>query len=244
MMETWNPLTGEIPPDPPRVPWHSRLGDPPSKIIARMREVWDLVDAGTPEYAQALFNKAGAWIDYWLTARDAGGANIRAGVRSTPSPDSEIAPAVVFAIYAARQAVLSGRYDLLAFAREYGEQVASVGRTIEKANRDKAGGDSRKGKYAPIRMAVEMLVGKMGKNFKPILDQMRIDADTYDHTDGDSDSVEMGDIRGHDTTPINLRFLEVPDDRKNRKGVVRYEVNGKKKTITIGTLENYVSNAK
>ncbi len=243
-METWNPLTGDIPPDPPGAPWKSRLGDPPSKIIRDMRKVWRLIDGGTPEHAQALFDGAGAWIDYWLAAREAGGANTRAGVRSAPGPDSEIAPTVILAIYAARQAVLTGRYDLLAFAREHGEQAASAGRAIEHEEWRREGGKRSKGRCGPIHKVIEMLVGMLGKDVAAILDQARIDAETYDYDARDSDSEAMGDIRGHASTPVNLRFLDVPEDRKDRKGVIRYEVDGREKAITIGTLENHVSKAR
>ncbi len=157
---------------------------------------------------------------------------------------AEIAAAAILAIYMARQAILTGQPDILDLALRLDAEVLRSSAVAKLAAMRKTAGELKKGKYEPIHKVIEMLVGMLGKDAAAILDHARVDAETYDHAAGDSDSEAMGDIRGHGSTPVNLRFLDVPDDRKNRKGVVRYEVDGNKKSITIGTLENYVSKAR
>jgi hypothetical protein len=238
-MESWNPLTGDIPPDPPGAPWQSMLGDPPSKIIGGMRKVWRLIDGGTPEHAQALFDRAGAWIDYWLAAREAGGANTRAGVRSAPGPDSEIAPTVILVIYAARQAVLTGRYDLLAFAREHGEQAASAGRAIEQKQHRIKGGEARAGDYGAIRRVVGEIAKAVGADLDAVLREMR--RDTTDESD------ILDDIRESRSNPIDVAFQEVPVRKPGetikdiRKRGIYFVADGVEGCVTVGTLNNKLS---
>lgn len=119
----WKPLDGEIPPDPPDAPWRFEPGDSPAQIIHAMREVWHLAKGGTPEHAQALFDVAGQWLDYWRQARASADDLDRAGIHLPESPngripDGAVAPTAILAIYAAHQAILTGRRALLGIARE------------------------------------------------------------------------------------------------------------------------------
>lgn len=125
-METWNPLTGDISPDPPGAPWHGEPGGTPSKIIRDMRKAWHLVNGGTPEYAQELFDKAGAWIDYWLSARDVGRTHINAGVRGVPSADPDTAQqlrAAAAQFEAKRRGLITPETDIKADALPDSEAV-------------------------------------------------------------------------------------------------------------------------
>lgn len=147
-MESWHPLSGEIPLDPPDAPWHFEAGDPPAEIIRRMRNVWTLRKGGSPEYAQALFANAGTWLDRLQDARADSRALSRAGIRvnAHARPDtwptylaraeggietriktrikaaalskSETVQTAILAIYAAHQAILTGWRDSWALAME------------------------------------------------------------------------------------------------------------------------------
>lgn len=109
-----------------------------------MRDVWALRKGGSPEYAQALFEKAGEWLDCWQDARADSRALSRAGVRvhaharrdtwrshlaraeggietgikADALPEGEITQTAILAIYAAHQAILTGWRDSWALAME------------------------------------------------------------------------------------------------------------------------------
>lgn len=127
-METWHPLSGEIPPDPPDAPWHFEAGDPPAEIIRRMRDVWALRKGGSPEYAEGLFANAGEWLDRFQDARADSRALSRAGIRidtrikthikTAALQKTETAQTAILAIYAAHQAILTGWRDSWALALE------------------------------------------------------------------------------------------------------------------------------
>lgn len=127
-MESWHPLSGEIPPDPPDAPWQLEAGDPPAEIIRRMRDIWTLRKGGSPEYAQALFANAGEWLDRFQDARADSRALSRAGIRvnvharpdtwAAAPPESETAQTAILAIHAAHRAILTGWRDSWALAME------------------------------------------------------------------------------------------------------------------------------
>lgn len=127
-MNAWHPLSGEIPPDPPRAPWRVDNVDSPAEIIARMRDLWALRNGGSPKHAQDLFENAGQWLDYWRAARADSEALIRAGIFVNDHaqdqaaidvvPEGAIAQTAILSIHAAHQAILTGRRDLWGLAIE------------------------------------------------------------------------------------------------------------------------------
>ncbi len=127
-MNAWHPLSGEIPPDPPRAPWRVDNVDSPAEIIARMRDLWALRNGGSPKHAQDLFENAGQWMDYWRAARADSEALIRAGIFVNDHaqdqaaidvvPEGAIAQTAILSIHAAHQAILTGRRDLWGLAIE------------------------------------------------------------------------------------------------------------------------------
>lgn len=215
--------------------WHARRADAYANHLSGIRGN----PSGGPDTAQRTRE------DCWMVVTENG-----IETRSDPIAETgigahaDVAAAAIIAIHAARQAILTGRHDALDLALKLDAEVQRSGEVARKADARKKGGEARAGDYGPIHKVIEMLVGMLGKDVAAILDQARIDAETYDYDARDSDSEAMGDIRGHASTPVNLRFLDVPDDRKDRKGVIRYEVDGKEKSITIGALKNYVSRAR
>ncbi len=204
-MKTWHPLTGKIPADPPRAPWHYEAGDPPAEIIARMRDLWALRNGGSPKHARDLFEKAGQWLDYWRAARAGSDELDRAGVRGSPSartdtwrsylaradggPDGDTLPAgaevdappgddvpllAILAIYAAHQAILTGRrafwglgIELAAAAQKPISDRAIPARAEAKENLSAANSDrSSVAKERDVEM-LEEIRKRIEKGVKP-----------------------------------------------------------------------------
>jgi hypothetical protein len=214
----WNPLDGEIPPD---LPWCFEPGDSPAEIIRAMREAWGLAKGGTPEHAQALFDKARQWLDYWRQARASADDLDRAGIhlQEAPNariPDGAVAQTAILAIYAAHQAILTGRRALWGIALELRREVQPAGDAIKRKVWSKTGGESRKGKRGPLRLAIEELSKRMGtRDFDQGLAEIRKDAE--------DDSDLMDDLRERRTVPVTVRFQEVDDVEEK----VRFLVAGR-----------------
>lgn len=238
-MKNWHPLDGDIPPDPPGAPWQSEPGDSPAAIITSMRKVWQLAKGGTPEHAQALFEKAGPWLDYWRQHRVTADQLDLAGIRvhempPADAPDNAVAPGMaILAIYAAHQAILTGRRAMWVIAIELSRESRLTAAAIDRESWIKAGGKARKGKPGPLRLAVEMLTQALrSTKVEMLIDEMRRDAN------GESEA--MDDIRGGRSQPVDINFVGVPESA-DRKSSVRYTTAGAEKSITCGRLANILA---
>jgi len=234
----WHPLDGEIPPDPPDALWRFDPDDLPAQIIHAMREVWHLAKGGTPEHAQALFDKAGQWLDYWQQARASAYDLDRAGIHlheapKARTPDGAVAQTAILAIYAAHQAIITGRRALWAIALELRREVQPAGDAIKMEGWRKSGGDSRKGTRSPLRLAIEELSKRMGtRDLDKILAEIRKDAE------GDSDLLD--DLRGRSIEPVTVQFQEVDDVEEK----VRFLVAGLEKERTFKRVKNILRDRK
>lgn len=260
----WHPLDGETPPDPPDAPWHFEPGDSPAEIIHAMRDVWHLATGGTPEHAQALFDRAGQWLDAWMDDRASATILERAGIRvnahklpdtwrvyraraESPGIDDEnvddlppadvveapadtVAQTAILAIYAAHQAIVTGRRALWGIALELRREVQPARDTIKRKVWSKTGGESRKGTRGPLRLAIEELSKRMGtRDFDQVLAEIRKDAE--------DDSDLMDDLRERRTVPVTVRFQEVDDVEEK----VRFLVAGRELEREFKTVRNILA---
>jgi hypothetical protein len=128
----WDPTIGDIPPDPPNAPWVSGTLPTPADIIFAARAVWALRAGDLDEHAQALFDRAGPWLDHWRANRSAAETMSLAGIE-VPDRAADVTPdmtpeTALLAIAAAHRAIAGCSKLWWAIAQELaGESVLSIG---------------------------------------------------------------------------------------------------------------------